>query len=108
MKRLTLCLYEFPASLYEINHWAVRFSSMIHDMELFENDSIRVYYIDKHSDLYNEVVFCLPSNKIEIEKLSYLKFKYSFNKIIYFGKLNTEDFENIIRIKNYIISKEKE
>lgn len=101
MKKLSLCLYEFPASCYDVENWAERFSDMIKERKLFD-ENIHYFWLDDR----DEIVYCIPTSKIDFNSLSWIKKEnFKFNKLIYFGKLEISNFAKIAQMINEIKDK---
>ena len=104
---LTLCFFEYPKALYEINEWHKRFIDYIEVFERINGNHTMKFVIDRKDLKAKEFVFCIDSKNEVIDKLEefvHLHSNYEVNidtdyfKTILFGSFKTKELRLITSI----------
>lgn len=90
MKLITICYYEYPAALHEIDAWEkLKNNQIITKTKLLDNV---IYY-----KLENELLICIPVGEL-INSFNYETFLKNgkYYKTLIFGKVDSNNLKNIL------------
>jgi hypothetical protein len=104
MDKLTLCFYEYPAALHEIEEWEKSKIKTIIKKEKSEDN--RIDYLIRISETEKEILICFPQhylNGCDLNKEIYNLLTINlYNKTLLFGKFNSKQLRFIsIIIEKY-------
>jgi len=107
MNLLTLCFFEHPKALYEINEWHKRFIDHINSFERIDGDHIVKFAINRKDLKAKEFVFCIDSKNKVIDNLEDFIYFHLDRKItvdidyfktILFGSFKTQELKLITSV----------
>lgn len=94
MKTATLCIFQYPEALAEIEFWENTNSNKIWSKAIVEED----FFIYNMKD-YKERVICINKDNLKkYEHLIHVDLLNNFNKLLLFGKFNCAELQQIINL----------